>query len=403
MSVDSYRRQVDRLISEMAALEMKAAGERDRAAQERASALRAQQSISRTTSAATARSRMADAQRHEANATRHDRQAGQLATQIATKQRSLSDSRRSLERLEASERRKLTEEDRRRERAAAIRYARESAPGTAVEASPAPAPTAELTGRRDTPEVPYAADESAVEIVRPVEEGSIDVVLEMSKAVALGALASVPVLGPVLREVVGISWGDDRAERLHRFALQLGRDVESLQARIDREFVSPRDFEALAEEAMERVVQRKNEEKIGAFSAAVANSATLDRPGKRLRERYLDWLDSLRPIHIAILQRLAIGRAGWARPPDVITVGQVAGSRLAYVHEDLQVDRHDMQELERRELIGSLNDTVTLMAAADDPSALVTPAGHALLAFISTGPEDGQGEPEPAPAPSSDD
>ena len=137
---------------------------------------------------------------------------------------------------------------------------------------------------REEPPVPS----SRVEVVRIVDETDVDAVLELGKAAALGALASVPVIGPVLREVVGVSWIDNRAERLQRFAVELGRDVERIQDRLDAEFVKRRDFEALAEETIERVVQRRNEEKFRQFAAAVANSAAFERPNTRMRERFLD-------------------------------------------------------------------------------------------------------------------
>ena len=73
--------------------------------------------------------------------------------------------------------------------------------------------------------------------------------------------------------------------------------------RLDRDFVKRDEFQALAEEALQLVVLRRNERKISGFSAAVAHSATIERPDQRMRERFLDWLDQLRPVHLEISVR----------------------------------------------------------------------------------------------------
>jgi hypothetical protein len=68
--------------------------------------------------------------------------------------------------------------------------------------------------------------------------------------------------------------GDNRAARLERFANELARDVEVELDRIDRQFVKRDEFAVLAEETLERIVMRRNEQKISGFSGAVAHSAT---------------------------------------------------------------------------------------------------------------------------------
>ncbi len=378
------------------------------APKERASALRATQSITRTTSATSAQSKLRDAQRHEEQAVRHDRQAAQNSAQMATKRRSLSDAQRNLERAETMERKKQSAEaDRQRRdelRQARIRYQAPSGPipptvgdprSFLATADPDGAVPAGMggTSRRAERSDAHPEPKVPIQIARLPEETNTDAVLELSKAAALGALAVVPVLGPVLRELIGTAWGDNRADRLHRFATALGRNVEDLQDRIDEEFVKNDEFEALAEETLERVVQRRNEQKIARFAAAVVHSATTDRPEQHMAERFLDWLDSLRPIHVQILSRLASGTPGWARPPDVISPGQVVQSRLFHALEGLGSDRYDLQELERRGLIGSVNNTSTLLAAANDIRSLLTPIGGSFLAFI-TGAADAAGVAE---------
>jgi len=213
---------------------------------------------------------------------------------------------------------------------------------------------------------------------------TVDDVLDVAGAAAMGALASVPVIGPILREVVGTAWTELRYERVERFATQLGEDMASLGDRIDHEFVCTAEFAALTEQVLESILQRRNEEKIAAFAAALAHASTLDRPDERERLRCVDDLGALRPAQIEVLSRLAAaGSADWVRPSDVITVGQVAQSKLNLVLKGLDVDRLDLDELERRGLTRSLSDTVTLLAVANDVRAILAPRGRSFLEFIT--------------------
>lgn len=417
MSVSLYRGQVDRLTGEAAALETKAAGERDRAAKERGDSLRIAGSITKSTSASAAQSKARDAQRHEERAVQHDRQAAQYANQSATKRRALSEAQNRLGQSEAAERKKLAAEgDKRRRddqrRLSDLDRARRAAMAGLTESSEshdAIRPAGAVAGMSQTDRaVVGEVIEPGRTVARLPPETTADATLEIAKAVALGTLSSVPVLGPILREVVGVSWGDNRAERLQRFATELARDVEALMERLDRDFVKRDEFQALAEETLERVVLRRNEQKIPGFSAAVAHSATIERPDQRRRERFLDWLDQLRPIHLEILRRFEHEGTDWVRPSDAITVGQVASSRVGHALNGLPVDPLDLRDLEQRGLIYSLEDS-SLIRIAGDVRAMLTPMGREFLAFISMGAADSGAFPpnvevsSRAHAPASDD
>lgn len=390
MSVSLYREQVDRLTSELAQLEQKAAGERDRASRERGDGLRAVQSITKSTSPSTAQTRTRDAQRHEDRAVRHDRQAAQYATQLASRRRALSDAQRRLSEAEASERKKASAQAD-RERRADQRLISDLGRARRIPAPESRFPDDVPSSTATFGPVEARAGESASvkhAIVRLAPDTNVDAALEVSKALAFAALSSVPVLGPVLREIVGVAWGDHRADRLQRFAVQLAADVEALEDRVDRDFVKHKEFESLAEETLERIVLRRNEEKIRGFAAAMAHSVTIERPDRRTRERYFDWLDQLRPIHFQILGRLAAEPSGWTRPEAVITVGQVANSRVAHALDELSADALDIGELERRGLVRSLDDPATLLAVADNAQSLLTPAAHRFMEFVRLNLED---------------
>jgi hypothetical protein len=116
MSIQTYRDQVTRLVSELAGLETKLAKAREDAARERSAAGRATNSISRTSSASTVQSRLREAERHEARAVALDKDAARIANLIASKQKARSDAERRLTDAEAADRKKVAAEADRRHR-----------------------------------------------------------------------------------------------------------------------------------------------------------------------------------------------------------------------------------------------------------------------------------------------
>jgi hypothetical protein len=393
VSISSQRDQVARLANELAALDAKAAVERDRASKERSEALRLAGSITKSTSASTAISRARDAQRREERAVKYDRQAAQYASQSASKRQTLSQAETRLAQAEASERKKVAadaekarrDDQRRRTDLDNTMRAVAEYPRLSRTFAPSGQPEVSVDVRTgsdgDLRESVVVSDRG---VARLPAETPADATLELAKAVALGSLASVPILGPVLREVIGVAWGDNRAARVERFASELARDVETMLDRIDREFVRREEFGALAEETLDRIVLKRNERKISRFSAAVAHSATRERPDQRTRDRYLDWLDQLRPIHLEILRRFGRDQSDWVRPLDVFTVGQVAGSRVSFALRGLDVDGVELRELEQRGLTLSLESS-SLLLVAEDVRAVLTPAGRDFLAFVTSG------------------
>lgn len=376
MSSDYYRRQVDRLTAKIARLEGNEASSRDRAARERAQGMRATQSITSSTSAGSARTKLQTAQRHETRAIRYDQEAAKYAAQISSERKALGDAQSKVSGAERGERRRVEQLRNAQRRTISGR----SEPIVVGDTEPAAvANDAVIPGAESSPD-----RDSHSSSLPP--ESTVDAALELARAAAIGALGAVPVLGPVLSEVIGVAWGSNRAERLERFALQLGRDVEIIADRIDREFVRRDEFHGLAEEAMERVVLRRNQAKIDRFSAAVANAATIDRPDERARERYLDLLNDLRPIHLDLLARLAAPQHDWQRPPDVLTVGEVVNSRLGHALRGLDLDQTDLAEVQRRGLVGSLADHGVLLNAAEDLSRMITPFGRGFMSYLTIVP-----------------
>lgn len=203
MSSNYYQGRVDRLVDDLADLERKVAGERDQAAKERAAGLRATGSIRPSTSASTLQSKLKEAQRREEVAVKHDRSAARLMGDIAKKQRALTAARKQVIQAQSSERRRARNED----------------PSESQSASTEESADRPLITDHGTPpdEAQVIHDPSDLEFTLAYPDVA-DAALDIATAVALGALSSVPVLGPILREVVGVAWGNNRADQLERFA-----------------------------------------------------------------------------------------------------------------------------------------------------------------------------------------
>lgn len=225
----------------------------------------------------------------------------------------------------------------------------------------------------------------------PIEDGSLlppattsEKAREVGKALAVGTLGAVPVVGPVLGALLDVAWPDVKAERFERFASELARAITGVGDRLDRDFVKHADFLALAEEVLDEVGRRRNDEKLANYAAALANSALTARPEPAVRERMLDTLNAMRPRHLRILGVLSSHQSDWARPGDVITVGQVVQSRLAHALRDTDVTPQDWADLGRFGLVRTMDDTATMLAAANDLRAFVTPYGREFLSFVKT-------------------
>ncbi len=128
-----------------------------------------------------------------------------------------------------------------------------------------------------------------------------DTALDLGAGAAFAAIAAVPLIGPVIQGVLGAAWTQVRFERVERFATQLRADLDAMGERVDQDFVQRADFAALTEDVLERILQRRNQEKIAAFAGALAQASSVDRPADREVQRYLADLDALRPAQLAIL------------------------------------------------------------------------------------------------------
>jgi hypothetical protein len=213
------------------------------------------------------------------------------------------------------------------------------------------------------------------------KEAPVRTSLVVMRATAVGVISTIPIVGPVLGELVGAFIPDVRFRRVERLAEELKEKVTEVSDRLDGEYVRREEFAVLFEDALERASQARNDQKTAAFAAFMAHSMTLDRPSLADRQRYLDILDQLRPVHLQILAVLAAGSGPEpASPP--FTVGQAAATALSAVLAKVEgADWQDLADLERRGLTRPMAES-SLFIATNVRNTLL-PLGLAFVEFIA--------------------
>lgn len=155
-----------------------------------------------------------------------------------------------------------------------------------------------------------------------LDRTNVDGALDVAQTIALGALAAVPVIGLILREVVGTAFAELRFERVERFAAELSTDMTALGARIDRDFVRREEFDALTEQVLESVLQRGMRKRLlpllRCWRTRPRNNARLLRIGFAIsmtltpygppRSRFYGDLPRVRRIGPALLMSSLLGR-----------------------------------------------------------------------------------------------
>ena len=201
------------------------------------------------------------------------------------------------------------------------------------------------------------------------------------RATSVGLISTIPIVGPVLGELVGAFIPDVRFRRVERLAEELKEKVTQVSDRLDGEYVRREEFTVLFEDAFVRATQARNDQKTAAFAAFMAHSMTTDRPSLADRERYLDILDELRPVHLQILAVLAAGSGPEpASPP--FTVSQAASTALSAVLARVDgADWQDLADLERRGLTRPMAES-SLLIATNVRNTLL-PLGLAFVEFIA--------------------
>jgi hypothetical protein len=199
---------------------------------------------------------------------------------------------------------------------------------------------------------------------------------------ALASLNAVPTVGGFLATFLSEYVPRRKQARLVAFVQELAKRVEAERDRIDQEFVRSDEFSGLFEDVLDKVQDRRNEEKFQYWAALVAGMASTTRPAKADRDRMIDTLEELRLSHLQLLSIVATTTVG---PPDTLmgSIGQTLQWKLPETPlEDLIRDWGDLARVDL--LQGYVGGLMTAMGAGN-LTVRITPYGQRFLAMLETG------------------
>lgn len=206
---------------------------------------------------------------------------------------------------------------------------------------------------------------------------------DVGRALVIGIVGSVPVIGPIIGALLDVYIPEQRARRTAEFLHELAENLDVLNAEVDHEFVRGDEFQGLLEEALERVASRRTEGMRAHYAAAIANSTLPTRFDEQARFRLLDTLSQLRPNHVALLARIERGGSAVVAGPDVLTVAQAALAAITNVGAGVTDDvMADLAHLERLGLTRPIQGASIIIAS--NVTNLLTAQGRALVEFIRT-------------------
>jgi len=206
---------------------------------------------------------------------------------------------------------------------------------------------------------------------------------EVSRAAALGAIGMIPFVGPILSELASTFYPETRMKRLLRFAEELQASVGQVQDRLDAGFIMRDEFAHLFEDVLDRATQARNADKLAAFASAAAHSMTIDRPGQRERDRFLDLLDQLRPGDLRLLAAIARGNKERGDDLSVLVRDHVELVITAVSVRYMPDEFESLEELRRLGLARDLANGDVHAAAVEDIRSLLTGPGHRFVDFLT--------------------
>jgi hypothetical protein len=128
------------------------------------------------------------------------------------------------------------------------------------------------------------------------------------KAINRAALVNVPVVGPIITELMGVYGDEYKRRQLDALAEELNTVMKLVEGNVDRQFLESDDFAALVMRVMRDSLQTTDRKKIRYLAAVLAGSATTERIDPLEVEALLNALSQLTSIDM-VLARSLIGRA----------------------------------------------------------------------------------------------
>lgn len=231
-----------------------------------------------------------------------------------------------------------------------------------------------------------AADEQLDREERQRIAGELGDASARDYVVALGsaAVAYLPVAGPLLSSVITEAIPRRQQQRMIEFVRLLNSALGRLESRIDQEFVKSDEFADTLEQFLQSAGRARNMENRRFFAAALARSATNERPDQSERALLLDTLDAVRPLHLSVLAAVVTD----PQPPDRASeYFHVSTSAHAYLRQAVpdvpqDVSLRAWEDLARLGLLDSPRNVVVTEDSLEPPTGIILPLGRRFMEFI---------------------
>jgi hypothetical protein len=97
------------------------------------------------------------------------------------------------------------------------------------------------------------------------------------RAINRAALVNVPVVGPIITELMGVYGDEFKQRQLDALAEELNAVMKLVEGKVDRQFLEGDDFAALVMRVMRDSLQTTDRKKVRYLAAVLGGSATAER------------------------------------------------------------------------------------------------------------------------------
>jgi len=198
-------------------------------------------------------------------------------------------------------------------------------------------------------------------------------------AIGLAALNAIPVAGGTIATLISEYVPRQKQVRLVCFVEDLGERLRAQQERVDQDFVRTEEFQVLFEDALDRVQQRKNEDKFEYWARLIIGVVGKERPPRADRDRFVDTLDRLRLSHLRLLHVVATTTTG---KPGMYMGG--VSETLTWKMPDTPIEeiRRDWDDLARDNVLQSYPSGMMTAEGAGNLTVRVAPYGQQFIRLL---------------------
>lgn len=216
--------------------------------------------------------------------------------------------------------------------------------------------------------------------------------LQLESNVATYIMGTVPLVGPMLGDLIGKKIRKEYQENLEKWFNDLASELRRVKAQFEDIYDEPEFIETLAA-ATEAARKTAHREKLEALRNAVLNSIDRDvRPEEDLRLRFINNVDQMVPAHMQILkfyddpQKHFDAKSSIERPSLSTTSQDLGFIGLQWTEEQRPKYDRLVEDLIAWRLLNTLNRTHGTPDGLINGRQYTTPDGRAFIKYVMFSP-----------------